>query len=236
MHDKLDILGTALKDFFNEGKSSELMICGEDMEEDIMDVAYYFRPFDEMPEIEKEALTICKGKVLDVGAGAGSHSLYLQKNNLLTTAIDISPGAVEVMKQRGVLNAVCNDINYLEGAKFDTILLLMNGIGISGKLKSLKGFIEKLFSILSSDGQVIFDSTDLRYLFMEDDGSLWIDLSAKYYGELVFNYCYKGKQGKPFPWLYIDEDTMKNVCTELGINMEVIYRADDFHYLGKLYR
>lgn len=236
MYDEADILGDALKDYWSGDKKNNLFICGEDLEDEIMDVSYYFRAYEEMPELEKFALDFCKGNVLDIGAGAGSHSLYLQQQGHLTTAIDISKGAINVMKERGVLNAKCSDINSLKGELYDSILLLMNGIGISGELNSLAGFVEHLFSILAPGGQIIFDSTDLRYLFMEEDGSIWVDLSAKYYGELVYNYSYKNRNGKPFPWLYVDEDTILNICEKMNIKMEVLYRADDFHYLARLFR
>jgi len=236
MHNKLDILGEALLDFSNNNKNGKLLICGEDLEDEIMDVSYYFRSYEQMPELERIALDNCLGKVLDVGAGAGSHTLHLQEQKHDVTAIDISIGAVSVMEERGVINAECIDISSLKGDSFDTILLLMNGIGISGKLDSLASFVEHLFTLLNPGGQVIFDSTDLRYLFMEEDGSFWIDLSAKYYGELHYNYLYNNKEGKPFPWLYVDEDTMMNKCAELNIKMEVIHKADEFHYLARLYR
>ena len=236
MDKEADILGVVLHDFWKGSKTDELLICGEDLQDEIMDVSYYFRSYKEMPEVERIALDNCKGKVLDVGGGAGSHTLYLQQNGHDTTAIDISKGAVNVMKERGVLNARCIDINSLKGELYDSILLLMNGIGISGKLDSLAGFVEHLFSMLAPEGQVIFDSTDLRYLFMEEDGSFWIDLNANYYGELVYNYSYKNINGKSFPWLYVDEDTMLNVCSELNIKMEIIHRDDEFHYLARLYR
>lgn len=234
MNENEDILGRALLDYQNKGDLGQLIISGQDLEEDEMDISYYFRSFEDMPELEKIALKLCKGKVLDVGAGAGSHSLYLKEHGLDVSSLDISAGAVEVMKNRGLENSFVSDILSLEDKKYDTLLLLMNGIGISEKLDSLPSFLESLFSLLNESGQILFDSTDLRYLYMEEDGSMWLDLNAKYYGEMNYSYSYKGVKGKSFDWLYIDAEKMKAIVSEMGIEMEVLYNEDDFHYLARL--
>lgn len=236
MNQKEDILGKALLDFQNKEELGQLIISGQDLEEDEMDISYYYRNYENMPDLEKVALKHCKGKVLDAGAGAGSHSLYLKEQGLDVSSLDISPGAVEVMKQRGLNDCIVADILSLKDKKYDTILLLMNGIGISAKLNSLPSFIKSLFSLLNDNGQILFDSTDLRYLYMEEDGSMWLDLNADYYGEMNYHYSYKGKRGESFDWLYIDEEKMKSIVSEMGIEMELVYQEDDFHYLARLYK
>lgn len=234
MNEKKDILGQALLDFHLKKETGRLIIESEELETEEMDIAYYFRNYDQMPEYEQIALELCRGKVLDVGAGAGCHSLYLQKIIKNVKAIDSSPAAVEVMKKSGVENALCIDLADLKDEKFDSILLLMNGIGISGKLSSLENFLKHLTGLLLKGGQIIFDSTDLRYLYMEEDGSFWIDLNANYYGEVTYRYSYRNEVGEPFSWLFIDEENMLEIATTLGLKMEVIYRNDDFHYLAVL--
>lgn len=234
MNEKKDILGQALLDFHYNKEMGRLIIESEELEEEEMDISYYFRNYDQMPEYEQLALDLCKGKVLDVGAGAGCHALHLQKSIKNVKAIDTSAGAVEVMKERGVQDAVCVALEELKGEKFDSILLLMNGIGISGRLSSLATFLQHLLGLLTTGGQIIFDSTDLRYLYMEEDGSFWIDLNADYYGEVTYRYSYRNDEGEPFPWLFIDEENMIEISKELGLKMEVIYRNEDFHYLAVL--
>ena len=234
MNENKDILGQALLDFHLKKETGRLIIESEELEEEEMDIAYYFRNYDQMPEYEQLALELCRGKVLDVGAGAGCHSLYLQEIIKNVKAIDSSPGAVEVMKERGVQDVACVALEELKDEKFDSILLLMNGIGISGRLSSLGTFLEHLLGLLTSGGQIIFDSTDLRYLYMEEDGSFWIDLNADYYGEVNYRYSYRNESGEPFPWLFIDEENMIEISKELGFKMEVIYRNEDFHYLAVL--
>src|SRR5690606_3409631 len=102
-------------------------------DEDELPLPYLFRSFNEMPMLEQKALQMVKGKTLDVGCGAGSHSLYLQKKGISVKTIDISKGAVEVAKMRGVKNVELKDI-LDETEHFDTILLLMNGTGIFQEL------------------------------------------------------------------------------------------------------
>lgn len=236
MNDKSDILGQALLDFQYDKLQGELTISGEDLEDEIMDVSYYFRAYDEMPEYEKIALSNCIGDVLDVGAGAGSHSLYLKGNGFNVRSIDLSEGAVEVMKTRGLKDAQCIDLNSLSDSSFDCLLLLMNGIGISAELNSLENFIQKLLSLLKPEGQIIFDSTDLRYLYMEEDGSFWMDLNARYYGEMKYRYSYNNRKGEWFQWLYIDEERMGEIAEKMNLKMEVLHRSDQFHYLASLSR
>lgn len=234
MNQKDDILGSALLDFENKQELGELIISAKDVEDEVMDISYYFRLYKQMPELEKVALENCKGKVLDIGAGAGSHSLYLQNKGMDIFSLDISPGAIEVMKKRGLKHTLSDDIKNLKNEKFDTILLLMNGIGISANLDSLPNFITHLFSFLNPGGQIIFDSTDLRYLYMEEDGSFWVDLNADYYGKMEYRYIYKGRKGEFFEWLYVDETTMQSIVSDLGIDMEIIFKDDPYHYLAKL--
>src|ERR1035437_6027899 len=117
-------------------------------DDDELPVPYLFRTFEEMPELEQKALTMAKGKILDVGAGAGCHSRALQKMGKTVSAIDISPGAVEVMQKSGVLSARHSDFFALEDEQYDTILFLMNGAGVAGTVDNLPVFFEKLKTVL----------------------------------------------------------------------------------------
>ena len=241
MDENKDILGAALKAFFFDKDRSKLWVLSEGMEKDEMPIEYFFRDFENMPEIEKIALQYCKGKVLDIGAGAGSHALWLQNQKLKVTVIDHSKGCIEVMKKRGVKEVVAKDvfdpifIGFKESS-FDTVLLLMNGIGISKSLAELPAFLNLLKDLLSENGQILFDSSDLKYLFLEDDGSLMIDLNGPYYGEMKFRYAYKNKKGPWFKWLYIDEQLMEDFAMKSQLKMEVLYRGDNSDYLARLTR
>jgi SAM-dependent methyltransferase len=201
-----------------------------------MSVSYLFRSYDEMPKIEQKALQLAYGKVLDVGCGAGSHTLTLQDDrNLDVTAIDISEKAIETCELRGVKNTKVDNILSFEGEKFDTILLLMNGTGIFGKLTNCNTYLSKLKSLLNPGGQILIDSSDIIYMFDEDeDGGKWIPSDKDYYGELVFNLSYKGEKEIPFDWLYLDYNTLQNAAIANGLQCELVLEGEHYDYLAKL--
>ena len=200
-----------------------------------MSVAYLFRAHDEMPRLEQKALQLAKGRVLDVGCGAGSHALYLQERGFDVTAIDISANAIKACELRGLKKAKVLDIMQLEGEKFDTILLLMNGAGMCGRLKNLLIFLQKLKSLLTDTGQILVDSSDIIYMFDEDeDGGKWIPTDVAYYGEVVFDITYKGEKENAFDWMYIDYNTLQNAAVANGLQCELILEGEHFDYLAKL--
>ena len=231
-----DLFGKAILDFQTNNFPEDLITETTISEEDEMSVAYLFRDFSGMPILEQKALLLAKGKVLDVGCGAGSHSLYLQnEKKLAVTAIDISEKAVEACKLRGLSNAKVEDILHLEtDEKFDTILLLMNGTGIFGKLENVPNYLKKLKSLLAENGQILIDSSDIIYMFDEDeDGEKWISGDA-YYGELEFTITYKGEKEASFPWLYMDYNTLQNAAVANGLQCELILEGDHYDYLARL--
>ena len=233
-----DLFGKAILDYQTNNSPEDLITETSISEEDVMSVAYLFREYKEMPKLEKKALQMVKGKVLDAGCGAGSHSLYLQnERNLEVTAIDISPGAIEACKLRGVKDArVINIMAIDDGEKFDTILLLMNGIGISEKLSKISDFLQKLKSLLKEGGQILLDSSDIIYMFDEDeDGGKWIPSDVEYYGEVIFNVSYKKEKEEPFNWIYIDYNTLQNAAHANGLNCELIMEGGHYDYLARLY-
>jgi cyclopropane fatty-acyl-phospholipid synthase-like methyltransferase len=180
---------------------------------------------------------LAKGKILDVGCGAGSHSLYLQnKEGAEVTAIDISENAIQACALRGIKNVHVQDILKMdETEKFDTILLLMNGTGIFGKLDQVSQYLTKLRSLLNENGQILIDSSDIIYMFDEDeDGGKWIPGSA-YYGEISFTISYKGEKETPFPWLYLDYNTLQNAALDNGFQCELILEGEHYDYLARLY-
>lgn len=237
-----DLFGKAILDYQTNNSPENLITETTISEEDEMSVAYLFRNFSAMPKMEQKALEISKGKILDVGCGAGSHSLYLQdERNLEVTAIDISKNAVEACKLRGIQNVLVQDILTLsEGNKFDTILLLMNGTGIFGKLKETPKFLQKLKSLLAEGGQILIDSSDIIYMYDEDESDdsevgYWIPGDVDYYGEVEFTVSYKNETEKPFDWLYLDFNTLQNAANDNGLQCEMIQEGEHFDYLARLF-
>ena len=229
-----DLMGCAIWDYFYQENPEDLQTETSISELDDLPVSYLFRNYKEMNALEKKALDLSFGKVLDVGAGAGSHSLYLQnKRNLDVAALDISPKSIEICKARGVKNAVCEDFLKFSNDKFDTILLLMNGTGIFQSLKNVDQYLQKLKNLISENGQILLDSTDILYMYDQDDDGGVLVPATGYYGELDYYIHYKGESELPMKWLYLDFNTLKNAAIANGFKIQKIKQLDD-SYLAKL--
>jgi SAM-dependent methyltransferase len=225
----MDIYGQALQDFYNQQPEEKLWLNNTYGEPEEMPVEVFFRGEDEMPEAELLALKMCRGKVLDIGAGAGSHALVLQERKLEVTALEISPGAAAVMQKRGVKTVLQQDIFQYQTEKFNTLLLLMNGIGLTQNLAGLDRFLQHAKQLLLPGGQLIFDSSDITYLY--EDLAL---PKNNYYGEISYQYQYKNQQGDWFNWLYIDSETLEKHARQQGWKCEIVYEDDMDLYLAQL--
>ena len=201
-----DPMGAAIYDYHVNGCADTLIVRSSMFEDDEIPVSDLFRTFDEMPELEKIALEEASGAILDVGAGSGCHSIALMKMEKKPVAID----------------------------KFDTVLMLMNGTGIIGTLDDMPAFFSRMKQLLNPGGSVLIDSSDLRYLFEEEDGSLMIDLADDYYGQLDYQMLYKDVEGEPFDWLYVDFDTLAFYAEENGFYAELIAEGEHYDYLARL--
>lgn len=229
-----DAIGNALLDFYQKAPLGKLTVISDISEDDEIPIEYLFRTLKQMPKIEQKALALCNGKVLDVGAASGCHSLELQKNNLEVDAIDISEGAVMIMKNRGVEMPYCQDFFKLENKRYDTLLFLMNGIGITGTIDRLPFFFKQCKNLINPNGQVLLDSSDIKYMFEEDDGSLWVDLNKQYYGEVEYQMEYKNYLTDKFNWLFIDFETLKEEAFKFGFKAEKIIAGYHQDYLARL--
>lgn len=224
-----DILGTAIHDFYFHHSRARLWVHDHHGPEVEMQIPVYFRHPSAMPELEQVALQECRGTVLDIGAGAGSHALTLQQGGREITALDISPKAGAVMRDRGVERVVVADIFAYNEGTFDTLLLLMNGIGLTGNADGLRRFLHHAKTLLKPRGQLLFDSSDVAYLF---DGGM--PDTGHYYGEITCRYEYKRQKSDWFSWLYIDEQTLRGIAVAEGWEVEKLYEDDDDQYLVRL--
>ncbi len=212
-----DLMGRAIWDYYYQENSEDLQTETSISELDDLPVSYLFRDYQEMNALEKKALDLSFGKVLDVGSGAGSHSLYLQNERKLeVTALDISPKSIEICKARGVKNAICEDLLQFSEKNFDTVLLLMNGTGIFQSLEHIDQYLQKLKSLVAENGQILIDST-----------------ATGYYGELDYYLHYKGESELPMKWLYLDFDTLENAAIANGFKIQKIEQLED-SYLAQL--
>lgn len=230
-----DPMGQALMDFQQKQKAKKLWVLSDIAEDDEIPVSYLFRNFKQMPLIEQKALQLSNGKILDVGAASGSHSLWLQNQQQKVWAMDISRLATEVMQKRGVAQILLADFfEFKPESKFDTLLFLMNGIGIAGTLENVPSFLNQCKNLINPGGQVLLDSSDIIYLFGDEENGYEIDLNASYYGEINYQMKYHKTIGNPFPWLFIDFDTLKMEAENAGFICEKLADGPHFDYLAKL--
>ncbi len=227
-----DPIGKAILEFADRRRPDDIIVSSDMCDDDIIPLEVLFRKYDEMPNIEKMALDRCKGKILDVGAGAGVHALYLQDHGFDVTCIDVSPGAVEYMK-KVELKAERTNFFSLKDEQYDTILMLMNGIGIAGKLSNLERTLIQAKSLLKPGGKLLCDSSDVKYLYEDEEGGLWIDLNTEYYGNFRFQMKYKKEKGPWFDWLYVDFDNLFQIAKKVGFKAIRVVEEDD-HYLAEL--
>ena len=232
-----DPMGAAIVDYHRTGSADQLIVMSSDFDDDEIPVSELFRSFDAMSPIEQTALRYAKGKILDVGAGAGCHSLALQDMGKTVTSIDISPLSVEVMVARGVKDVRIQDF-FADGfcGQYDTILMLMNGIGIIGTLANLPIFLAQADQLLAPGGQILVDSSDLRYLYEDDNGGIDHTDFPHYYGEVDFRMRYRDIIGSTFRWVYIDYNTLSAAAAAHGFKAELIQEGAHYDYLARLTR
>ena len=229
-----DLMGKAIWDYYHDLSPEALLTETSISEIDELPVEYLFRNFEEMNEIEQKALELSRGKVLDIGAGAGSHTLYLQNRKQLDViALDFSPKSIEVCQLRGIKKTELSDLLAFSGEDFDTILLLMNGTGIFQSLEKIDLYLEKLYSLLNEDGQILIDSTDILYMYDQDeDGGVMVP-AERYYGEVDYFVHYKLDTENAMKWLYLDFDTLERAANNNGFYVEKIIQ-EDHSYLARL--
>ena len=231
---KNDPMGTAMLDYMRGKADAEVVVASNLTEDDVIPAYYLFRKVKEMPELELLALEACRGSILDVGAGAGSHTLALQERGKDVTALDLSAGAVDTMRQRGVKQVLHQDVFDLKNRLYDTLLMLMNGIGISGNLMGLGRFLQHASTLLKPGGQILLESSDILYMYEDEDGSVLLDLNAGYYGEIKYNMTYRDHESGWFNWLYIDAAILEDHATEHGFDFELLYEGEAGNYLARL--
>lgn len=225
----MDVFGNALQDLYYHQTADKLLLHTNYGEPEEMPIEVFFRNEDELPELENYALDLCRGTILDIGAGAGSHALILQQKGFEVTALELSSKATAIMKERGVKGIINTDIFTYRDETYDTLLMLMNGIGLTENLQRLRLFLEHAKRLIKPGGQLLFDSSDIAYLYK--DNHLPPD---RYYGQIAYRYQYQMVKGSWFNWLYIDQELLCNLAYQCGWKAQIIYEDHQDHYLARL--
>lgn len=190
-------------------------------------VSLFFRTPAEMGPVESAALAQARGRVLDLGAGAGAHAVPLRRQGLSVCAAEILPAGREAMVEAGLEDVRAGGLETLvPGERFDTVLVLMNGLGLAGTLDGLPDFLRRLAATLSADGQILADSTDPRDWDDPEDG--------RYPGEVHMQLRFGAVSGAPFPFLFVDEDQVAAAAAAIGLDTEVLAREDGGRFLVRL--
>lgn len=225
-----DLWGRALHDYYHGVLNNSLILHTSFGEPEEVPVWVFFREPENFEEHELLALDLCKGRVLDIGAGTGCHSLYLQQYGASVTALEQSSGACEVMRSRGVQNVVEQDVFNFNQGKFDTALILMNGLGLAGTLNKLTVFLNHIMSLLNPDGQILADSCDVRYLYSKQQLP-----KGNYYGEQRYSYQYENQKDVEFPWLFVDVGRLMEEAHQIGLAAQIVYQSET-QYLARITR
>ncbi|MDC0099652.1 MAG: methyltransferase domain-containing protein [Crocinitomicaceae bacterium] len=233
MSDRLnDPMGQAIIDFARTHEEENIDIISDICEDDIIPASYLFRSYDEMPKLEQFALSKCTGRTLDIGAAAGMHAEYLVEQGIDVEVIDISKNSIEHLKSKSLKAREVDFFEY-DGIAYDTLLFLMNGIGIAKNIANLENTLLRAKGMLNENGKILCDSADIKYLYEDNDGGMWVDLNTTYYGNFKFQMKYKDHETDWFEWLYVDFDTLAEAAKNVGMIATKIYEEDD-QYLAEL--
>jgi len=228
-----DPFGKACLAYLKGIRGLEIIVKSDHAEDDILPVDYLFRTFDEMPLLEQTALNLCKGKVLDIGAGAGCHSKWLKEHGIEALAIDQSEGVIEALKIQTINAQRIDFFQMQEDDKFDTLLTLMNGTGISGTEDRFPEFLLKCKSLMKKSGQILIDSSDIIYLF-DNEEELKSHAKENYYGQVKYQMVFGNDKTDWFDWVYFSFEKLSNICDQNDMKCEYIFEGSHYDYLARI--
>jgi SAM-dependent methyltransferase len=230
---EMDLFAEALWRLFETGHS-ELQVERDDGRCEVEDISWYLTNYSAFPRYEKKALRFARGRVLDVGCGAGRHALYLQRRGFLVTGIDASPRLVELARERGVEDVrvvdACGRLPFRNG-EFDTVILFGNNLGICGTPTKFKRMMSELYRITSSGGRLLATTRspntsnplDLAYL------SRNIKL-GRAVGQVRLRLVHSGKRSAWFDLLLFAPTDLIRVAAKEGWKVLQLFTSDELEY------
>ncbi|MBT8479844.1 MAG: methyltransferase domain-containing protein [Gemmatimonadetes bacterium] len=226
---------------FAAGQADAQLLVVDDLgDSDVLPAQWFFRGVEAFPALERLALDLCEGRVLDLGAGAGCHSLVLQERGHPVCAVEILPELVDLLRRRGIRDARGGSVFQPPAGRWDTLLMLMNGWGLPETLAGLERFLGEADRLVTPGGRIIADSTDMRRFaagWRSEAGTrLALREDGRYVGEIQFQLEFAGGRGAPFSQLYVDPDTLSAVAERAGWNVEIAARGENGAFLSVLHR
>jgi 2-polyprenyl-3-methyl-5-hydroxy-6-metoxy-1,4-benzoquinol methylase len=225
----------ALKAYHAGNHSASFLIRRNDGFDAQVPVSAFFSD-KTFPNLEQQALDLCHGRVLDIGAAAGRHSLALIRRGVSVTSLDIAPELEGLLRERGAQDVVISDILVFSGKRFETLLMLMNGIGMVGTLERLDNFLRHAHLLIAPGGQILCDSIDVS-VTMDPIHVAYREQNlvfGKQPGQQKFTITYDNHEGAAFDWLHIDFLTFSKNCLKTGWKAELICEEADGHYLCRI--
>jgi SAM-dependent methyltransferase len=225
----------AMLDYWRGDAEGGCAIHRDDGYSYLVPVAAFFAgpPFNALEQLAMERST---GRVLDVGACVGRHSLFLQEHGCQVTAIELEPTLVDIMSERGVREPLAGSVFSLAGRQFDTMLMLLNGFGLVGTPDGADAFFEHTRQLLSPGGQILCDSVDVRQTtkpthLAYQEANIRCGRPA---GQRRYWMEYRGRRGEPFNWLHMDFDGLRDIARRHDRSAEMLAREEDGHYLARI--
>ncbi len=232
----MEPFGMALRAHFEGSPNVKLIVRRDDGKEATLPASVFFREPAEFTDIEKTAIELSEGRVLDIGAGAGSLSLALRAMGHPVTAVDVSSHAAAILRERGVEHVYCADILEFQGGPFDTLLMMGHGIGMVESVEGLDRFLRKAHELLALNGQLLLDSLDVR-VSEDPDNMAYLEANRRahrYIGEIRMQFEFQGQRGPFCGWLHVDGDTLTEQARWTGWQCQIVRREQTGDYLARL--
>lgn len=232
---KRDAYGQEVWAFFLGKKSFEVIERDDGFVDFSTGAPAYFAEHKDWPKIQKQAIKYARGRVLDVGAGAGRVSLYLQKKKLGVVAIDNSPLAIKVCKKRGVKHAKVLPIEQIGKFKpdcFDTIIMFGNNFGLFGSFKKAKLLLKKFHKITSPSALIITENVD-PYKTEDPVHLAYHKFNRKrgrMPGQLRIRIRFRNFIGDWFDYLLVSKKEMKEILKDTGWKVRKFIDSDNYMY------